>query len=155
MIQSSASEICAAFLCGAGLSIGRPTASPLPTWPVTAGALPVDVPPRSAVKGDAWVAVRDLVPLTEGKYQRTGETVTKPKVQILVRHKDYAAADLQARKIAFALSPVLRQVVVTLTAEQVLFEACKIEQPPAFLYEEEKNRRQVFVLVAQLTVSEV
>lgn len=156
MIQSTASEVVAAYLIGLGtLGIGRSADDP--TWPISKGALPTGTVSTTArpVGGDSWVSCRDVTPYTEGKYQSTGESVVKPKVQILVRHKDYDAASLQARKIAEALSPVNRATVETLSEEEVLFEACCIEQQPAFLYEEEKNRRQVFVLVVKVTISEV
>jgi len=162
MIEATASEVVAAYLISkVGLFIGRPYLTP--TWPVTKGAMPVDWTTKISNLGDNWISILDLTPKSEGKYMSCtpdhsvvdGESVVKPVVQILVRSLDYDTASVQIRRISCSLSPVHRVIVTCLGDEDVLFHACCIEQQPAFLYQEEKSRRQVFVMVAKLSISGV
>lgn len=155
MISSPPAEIIIAFLVAEGL-VQRPS-NPSKVWPATRGQAPVsDVVSATdaTYQGDKWVYCTDILPLTEGKYQRTGETVRKPKVQICVRDVDYQSAYLKCRAIEEALSPVRLEIVTTDSAEEVLFEACKIELATAYLYAEPQNRRQYFCTTVQLTISE-
>ena len=155
MITSPPSEIIIAYLVAEGL-VQRPS-NPSKVWPATRGQAPISdtiSATDTTYQGDKWVYCTDILPFTEGKYQRTGETVRKPKVQICVRDKDYQTAYLKCRAIEFALSPILLEIVTTDTDEEILFEACKIDLATAFLYSEAQNRRQYFCTTVQLTISE-
>lgn len=145
-IGGNASETVAAFLVDAGLA-SRPSAVTAGNYGVTRGQLPVT--------GDSWISIVDLGGNVQGKIQRTGESVTYPRVQILVRNLDYSEAGNKSRAIAEALSEAKEVTVLCLNAVQVFLYGCVILQSPTFLYEEEKNRRQVWVTVVQLSVSEV
>ena len=153
MIQSDPGEVVAAFLISSvGLNIVRPTNTNSTNYPITVGAMPP--------LGDRWVSVKDLTPKTEGKYHgctfdpdAVGETVTKPVLQIMVQGKTYDEASLQIRKMSCALSAVDHETVNTVTGESVLFHACCIELPPTFFMQEEKNRRQQFVMNVKISIS--
>lgn len=146
-IGGNASETVAAFLVDAGLAY-RPSVVTASQYGVTRGQLPSTVQ-------DSWIAVGDVGGDVQGKIQRTGESVTYPRVQILVRNRDYDLAGDKCREIAEALSEVAGVEVNCLNAVQVFLYGCMIVQPPTFLYEEEQNHCQIWVTVIQLSVSEV
>lgn len=155
MMTSTPAEVCAAYLVSVvGSNVVRPANLSATNFPVTTGAMP-DL-------NDRWVSIKELTPFSEGKYHgcqsdpdAVGESVIKPVLQILVRARDYDDADYQIRKISCILSPVHLATVNTKESESVLLHACCVEQQPAFLMQEEKNRRQVFVMTVKLSISEV
>ena len=155
MITSSPPEIlCAHMVSVLGLNVVRPSGLTGTKWGCSRGAMPNE--------WDRWVAVQELAPFTEGKIMGchfdpdyVGESVVKPVVQVLVRALDYSDASEQARRISCALSPVALELVTTDTDEEVMLHACCIEMQPRFLMQEEKGRRQVFVMAVKLSISGV
>lgn len=146
MITSVPSEVVAAYLVFAGYAV-RPTSGTV-DWAITKGAFIPDEP-------DKALGLTDIIPMFEGKIQRTGETVTKPRVQIVSRAKDYTVALTKLQQISNFLSAVNRPLVTTNVPETVLVEGIKIIYGPVFIGQEEKNRRQMFSLVVQPTITEI
>lgn len=116
--------------------------------------LPGDFPIYVGFLGDQEdkaLAVYDTSPVTEGRIQRTGETIEHPGLQFRVRHNDYAAAYDKAKQITNALDGLKRATVVVDTEAYTVHGVHHrgiIDVGP----EDDKRRRQNFTINALATI---
>lgn len=136
-------QILVQFLVSYGLA-SKPSSAT--AWPMTYGGSMDDL------ANNALIA-KSVSSQTEGKIQKTGETVRKPRLQISCRSQSHETAEVKLNDILAVLSALTMQPVV-IGAVTYIIHACEIIMDTAFLMQEEKNRRQVYVATVQLTITE-
>lgn len=118
-------------------------------WPITSGSMP-----SGKSTSDKYIQVRRVGATLEGKIQLTGETVEKPRLQLMFRDVLHAGAEEKGLEVQRFLSAVRREEV-TYGAETLLVDAVTILTGLTFVKQEEQNQRQLYSLNIQVTLSEV
>lgn len=142
MTEHPGEQILAALL--RSLGVGTDPVDELP-WPVFALVWPNDP--------DEIVGIHDMSMKTDGRIQRTGETLAFEGVQIRVRSKKLSSASKQIRTIALALDEVLNDEV---SVEHTRYEIPGVHQlrTPAYIGEDENDRKE-FTLDCKFFAKEV
>lgn len=132
------------------LGLAQQADSTNPEWPISVGAADQDTT-------DNWITIKSAGGWNEGKLHRTGESIIKPRCQIEVRGLVHGVAEKKLIEILEALSPVHRVTIPVDTeggTASYLLHNVHILIPAAFLMEEEKNQRQIYVATVQLSLQE-
>lgn len=138
-LEHPPAEIVSKLLRDLGLATRRENNQ---AWPVFVSFLPANP--------DDAIAVFDTSGKLQGRIQRTGETITKPGIQVRVRAKDYKTGWKKINTIRQALDAVLRTPVTvdgrvyTLQSVTLTSDITPIGQAP-------DSRRDEFTLNATLS----
>lgn len=103
---------------------------------------------------DDLISVLDTGAELDGVIHRTGKSVQHPTFQFFIRDIDYPDALKKGKQIEESLMTASR-TSVTVDGHSAVIQAVQIRVPTTFLKEQEKNRRQLFVLNIQATMWEV
>lgn len=140
------SEYIIQFLVDQGVVNWASIAGP---WPAVAGVMPDnDDNPNN------FVSVLDTAPTTDGVDHRGKKTIQHPTFQIFIRSDEYPVAYKKGKEIEAYLQTIDWETVVV-DLDTAVIQGCIIKIPTAFMKQQEKNQRQVFVLNIQTTMWEV
>lgn len=142
-MTNSPPQILIQYLVTAGLAT-KPSAPGI--WPASYGGIDAD-------NSDDWILVKSVTGLNEGKLQKSGVSIIKPRVQIQTRSTGHGTAENKLISLLEILSPLKREAVA-IGSSNYLIHSITIIMPTAFLMEEEKNLRQIYVATVQLTLSQ-
>jgi hypothetical protein len=100
---------------------------------------------------DNWITVYDTGPEIQGKIMDDGRPMQHHTASIRLRSRTEGAGNKKLREIARGLSAARNVEVTTNLPETLTVGAVTIVSGPMWLFQEEKNQRQVFVLNVKLS----
>lgn len=119
------------------------------SWPAIVGTMP-----DNDDNPDSFVSILDSGAELDGVDHRNKVSVQHPTFQVFIRAEDYLDALKKGKEIESVLQST-HNVSVTVEGFGATINAVQIKIPTTFLKEQEKNRRQLFVLNIQSTLREV
>lgn len=103
---------------------------------------------------DDTIAVADSPPLLDGRLMRTGEQVEFHGIQIKARSADYDAVYTKLKSIRTALNGLVNDTV-TVDGNQYRIHAFTVTVDVTYLGQEEKKKREMFVLNGLVSITPV
>lgn len=98
------------------------------------------------------VSILDTEGLEDGRYQRTGEIMTHPGFQIIVRSENYSAGYLKVQEIRKLINTELRKTQITLDSTVYHVQCGSAREPMPMGVEPGKQKnRNLFALNGQLS----
>jgi len=124
-----------------------PETDPVSDWPIYVGQMP----DTRSVK-DRAIAIYDPAGTSEGRIQRTGETVIHPGLQIRVRDREYEDGYRKTSEISVALDDMLWEYTLVNSTDYVIQAVHKTPIIPLGP-EPEGRRRTEFIINAIATIT--
>lgn len=125
-------------------------------WGSVAGDWPaiVGVMPDNDDNPDNFVSALDSGAMPDGVDHRSKKSVQHPTFQIFIRSGEYPLAAKKGKEMESFFEAIDRYTVV-IDGDQAVIQSVLITIPTAFMKQQEKNQRQVFVLNIQATMWEI